>query len=158
MEPFTATEEEAAEAYDVAAIKFRGTNAVTNFELSRYDVEAIANTDLPIGATTKRAKLSLQMEQNQSPSDKFENGQQLDNVTPHLFGNHMQFQAPCGAAPGLTFCSLVENASVTVYQQDLCLFTAKEQLKNSMVSVCSQDLCLFTANSQQLRNQVDNQQ
>ncbi|KAG6523788.1 hypothetical protein ZIOFF_013675 [Zingiber officinale] len=129
-----ATEEEAAEAYDVAAIKFRGTNAVTNFELSRYDVEAIANTDLPIGATTKRAKLSLQMEQNQSPSDKFENGQQLDNVTPHLFGNHMQFQAPCGAAPGLTFCSLVENASVTVYQQDLCLFTAKEQLKNSMVS------------------------
>ncbi|XP_042461702.1 AP2-like ethylene-responsive transcription factor AIL7 [Zingiber officinale] len=153
-----ATEEEAAEAYDVAAIKFRGTNAVTNFELSRYDVEAIANTDLPIGATTKRAKLSLQMEQNQSPSDKFENGQQLDNVTPHLFGNHMQFQAPCGAAPGLTFCSLVENASVTVYQQDLCLFTAKEQLKNSMVSVCSQDLCLFTANSQQLRNQVDNQQ
>ncbi|XP_042456465.1 AP2-like ethylene-responsive transcription factor AIL7 [Zingiber officinale] len=153
-----ATEEEAAEAYDVAAIKFRGTNAVTNFELSRYDVEAIANTDLPIGATTKRAKLSLQMEQNQSPSDKFENGQQLDNVTPHLFGNHTQFQAPCGAAPGLTFCSLVENASVTVYQQDLCLFTAKEQLKNSVVSVCSQDLCLFTANSKQLRNQVDNQQ
>ncbi|XP_074555974.1 floral homeotic protein APETALA 2-like [Curcuma longa] len=162
-----ATEEEAAEAYDVAAIKFRGTNAVTNFELSRYDVEAIANTDLPIGATAKRTKLSLQDEQNQLPFDKFENRQQLDNMPPHLFGNHMQLQAPCGAAPGLTFCSLVENASVTVYRQDLCLFTAKEQLKNqvdcsliknAVVSVCSQDLCLFTANSQQLRNQVENQQ
>ncbi|XP_020085662.1 AP2-like ethylene-responsive transcription factor AIL5 [Ananas comosus] len=53
-----ATEEEAAEAYDVAAIKFRGVNAVTNFEISNYDVEAIASTDLPIGASTKRTKLA----------------------------------------------------------------------------------------------------
>lgn len=35
------TQEEAAEAYDVAAIKFRGLNAVTNFETSRYDVRSI---------------------------------------------------------------------------------------------------------------------
>ncbi|KAE8657984.1 AP2-like ethylene-responsive transcription factor AIL5 [Hibiscus syriacus] len=43
------TQEEAAEAYDIAAIKFRGLNAVTNFDMSRYDVNSIANSNLPIG-------------------------------------------------------------------------------------------------------------
>ncbi|KAG2699365.1 hypothetical protein I3760_07G190300 [Carya illinoinensis] len=43
------TQEEAAEAYDIAAIKFRGLNAVTNFDMSRYDVKSIATSNLPIG-------------------------------------------------------------------------------------------------------------
>ncbi|CAH8353660.1 unnamed protein product [Eruca vesicaria subsp. sativa] len=58
-----ATEEEAAEAYDIAAIKFRGINAVTNFEMNRYDVEAIMKSSLPIGSAAKRLKLSLESEQ-----------------------------------------------------------------------------------------------
>ncbi|KAL5755276.1 hypothetical protein ACOSP7_023496 [Xanthoceras sorbifolium] len=58
-----ATEEEAAEAYDIAAIKFRGMNAVTNFEMNRYDVEAISKSALPIGGAAKRLKLSLESEQ-----------------------------------------------------------------------------------------------
>lgn len=45
----TGTQEEAAEAYDIAAIKFRGLNAVTNFDMNRYDVKSIANSNLPIG-------------------------------------------------------------------------------------------------------------
>ncbi|KAL0452251.1 UNVERIFIED_CONTAM: AP2-like ethylene-responsive transcription factor BBM2 [Sesamum latifolium] len=51
------TQEEAAEAYDIAAIKFRGLNAVTNFEISRYDVKSIMESaTLPIGGAAKRLK------------------------------------------------------------------------------------------------------
>ncbi|XP_028773653.1 AP2-like ethylene-responsive transcription factor AIL5 [Neltuma alba] len=59
------TQEEAAEAYDIAAIKFRGINAVTNFDMSRYDVKSIANSSLPIGGLSGKTKNST----DSSPSD-----------------------------------------------------------------------------------------
>jgi hypothetical protein len=50
------TQEEAAEAYDIAAIKFRGMNAVTNFGISKYDVERIcASTHLLRGDLVKQS-------------------------------------------------------------------------------------------------------
>ncbi|KAI5419315.1 AP2-like ethylene-responsive transcription factor ail6, variant 2 [Lathyrus oleraceus] len=58
------SEEEAAEAYDIAALKYRGASAITNFEASRYDMEAISKNPLPIARATKRLRRSRQSEKN----------------------------------------------------------------------------------------------
>ncbi|KAL9328832.1 hypothetical protein ACSQ67_003835 [Phaseolus vulgaris] len=54
-----ATEEKATEAYDIAAIKFRGANAVMN----RYDVEVIMKSSLPVGGIAVSTELSLMLMQ-----------------------------------------------------------------------------------------------
>ncbi|KAL8160417.1 hypothetical protein V2J09_001954 [Rumex salicifolius] len=63
-----ATEEEAAQAYDMAAIKFRGVNAVTNFEMNRYNVEALINSSDLVEGPTKRLKLASLELQMPAPS------------------------------------------------------------------------------------------
>ncbi|CAN4114966.1 unnamed protein product [Withania somnifera] len=77
------TQEEAAEAYDIAAIKFRGLNAVTNFEINRYDVKSILESStLPIGGAAKRLK---DVEQAEIALD-YQRASQ-ENIATHLITN-----------------------------------------------------------------------
>ncbi|KAH6823443.1 AINTEGUMENTA-like 6 [Perilla frutescens var. hirtella] len=87
-----ATEEEAAEAYDIAAIKFRGVNAVTNFVMNRYDVEAIATSPLPVGGTAKRMKVSLEAEEKLPSSTSL--------------------QTPCSSSSNISFSAIQPSSTI----------------------------------------------
>ncbi|KAE8680671.1 AP2-like ethylene-responsive transcription factor AIL6 [Hibiscus syriacus] len=109
-----ATEEEAAEAYDIAAIKFRGVNAVTNFEMSRYDVEAIAKSSLPIGGAAKRPKHSPELEQKPIVNREQQQSRCSSNGHGVSFTPIQQVSdVPCG----ITYDSAA--ATATFYQQNL---------------------------------------
>ncbi|CAI9759285.1 unnamed protein product [Fraxinus pennsylvanica] len=90
------TQEEAAEAYDIAAIKFRGLNAVTNFEISRYDVKSILESStLQIGGAAKRLKdaemaLEIQKSVNENPSLHLTDG--LNGYSAHHGWRAIAFQ------------------------------------------------------------------
>ncbi|GLJ11551.1 hypothetical protein SUGI_0170840 [Cryptomeria japonica] len=60
------TQEEAAEAYDIAAIKFRGVSAVTNFDISKYDVKVICSSNTLVAADL--AKRNKEIEHSTEPS------------------------------------------------------------------------------------------
>ncbi|KAL8099756.1 hypothetical protein AgCh_032126 [Apium graveolens] len=82
------TQEEAAEAYDVAAIKFRGITAVTNFEINRYDVKSILESDsLPLVSATKRLK-----EAEMNAALKIEEGIQNYNISQQNAWPNITFQ------------------------------------------------------------------
>ncbi|KAK3143510.1 hypothetical protein QOZ80_4AG0301190 [Eleusine coracana subsp. coracana] len=76
------TEEEAAEAYDIAAIKFRGLNAVTNFEISRYNVESIISSNLPIGSMSASGRSTKSLES--APSPDAITGSEVSTAPPSL--------------------------------------------------------------------------
>ncbi|KAL2558847.1 AP2-like ethylene-responsive transcription factor BBM [Forsythia ovata] len=81
------TQEEAAEAYDIAAIKFRGLNAVTNFEISRYDVKSILESStLPIGGAAKRLKDAENAEMALDIQRRANNGNHNSHLTDGLNG------------------------------------------------------------------------
>ncbi|KAF1861959.1 hypothetical protein Lal_00026455 [Lupinus albus] len=110
-----ATEEEAAEAYDIAAIKFRGSNAVTNFEMNRYDVEAIMNSSLPVGGAAKRLKLSLETEQKQQSLGNSHQQQQPHCGNMNSSINFSAIHQPNASIP----CGIPSDSSTAYYHHNL---------------------------------------
>lgn len=82
----TGTEEEAAEAYDIAAIKFRGLNAVTNFDMSRYDVKSILASNLPIGGMSGRTSKASDSSSSSSDTRSVDATKQVDGRDLDLCG------------------------------------------------------------------------
>ncbi|ESW03991.1 hypothetical protein PHAVU_011G058000 [Phaseolus vulgaris] len=142
------TEEEAAEAYDIAAIKFRGLNAVTNFDMSRYDVKAILESNtLPIGGgAAKRLKEAQALESSRKREEmialgsstfqygtssssrlhayplmqhhQFEQPQPLLTLQNHDISSHFSHQDPLHPGYIQTQLQLHQQSGVSSYLQN----------------------------------------
>ncbi|CAI9768639.1 unnamed protein product [Fraxinus pennsylvanica] len=114
------TEEEAAEAYDIAAIKFRGLNAVTNFEMNRYDVKSILESNsLPIGGgAAKRLKEAQAIESSRKREEMITLGSSIQygsSSSGPLQANYPLIQQPFeNAQPLLT----LQNQDLSLYNQE----------------------------------------
>ncbi|KAM1055307.1 hypothetical protein FF1_028873 [Malus domestica] len=125
------TEEEAAEAYDIAAIKFRGLNAVTNFDMNRYDVKSILESNtLPIGGgAAKRLKEAQALESSRKREEMM------------ALGSTFHYAAAGAASPST---SAVRNLQAYSLLQPQSTFDQNVQQSQPLLTLQNHDISQYT--------------
>ncbi|XP_059669630.1 AP2-like ethylene-responsive transcription factor PLT2 [Cornus florida] len=122
------TEEEAAEAYDIAAIKFRGLNAVTNFDMNRYDVKSILESNtLPIGGGAAKRLKEAQAIESSRKQEMIALGSSCFQYGSSSSGSTLQpyplMQQPFEQTQPL----------LTLQNQDICQYTHESQFHQNYI-------------------------
>ncbi|KAG6529887.1 hypothetical protein ZIOFF_012102 [Zingiber officinale] len=113
------TQEEAAEAYDIAAIKFRGVNAVPNFDITRYDVEKILESTTLLSAEHARRNKAIDAEREEPTSSEGNNSRDVfvvNDTSTTASGWKMDFHS---VHPAQDSKPVVENLSSARAVDDL---------------------------------------
>lgn len=118
------TEEEAAEAYDIAAIKFRGLNAVTNFEISRYDVDSIVSSNLPIAGSISAARAT-------KASDQIPSCSSSENTNNNIQTNNALDSRDVATSSSLAFTALLGKPDMEYYWSSLLAYHNQQMQQES---------------------------
>ncbi|GAB4835184.1 AP2-like ethylene-responsive transcription factor plt2 [Ancistrocladus abbreviatus] len=146
------TEEEAAEAYDIAAIKFRGLNAVTNFDMSRYNVRTILESNtLPIGGgAAKRLKEAQAIESSRKRDELIA----LNSGLHHPYGSSSSSSSRLQAYPLLQYGQQQPQPLLSLQNHDISLshFAPDTQFQQNYIQTQLQlhQLSSSNANNAQL--------